>query len=120
VLLLLLIVLLLFHYCTVLYCTGAIAFDDAVAEVVAKSFKDINTRAFCVLSLMPCTPPCWGGSKKRPWGLQSQAPTKSGFSQNSVARIKTVQASVKTTWKRHANCVLWGSITPARISEAMH
>jgi hypothetical protein len=47
VLLLLLIVLLLFHYCT--YCTGAIAFDDAVAEVVAESFKDINTRAFWVL-----------------------------------------------------------------------
>ena len=37
-----------------------------------------------------------------------------------VARIKTVAASVKATCKRHANCVLWISITPTRISEAMH
>jgi ABC-type bacteriocin/lantibiotic exporter with double-glycine peptidase domain len=42
----LLIVMMLLHYCV-----GACAFDDAVAEVVAESFKDTGIRAFCVVAI---------------------------------------------------------------------
>jgi hypothetical protein len=42
----LLIVMMLLHYCI-----GACAFDDAVAEVVAESFKDTGIRAFCVVAI---------------------------------------------------------------------